>query len=404
MNPTSPFIVIISLLIALLVTKCVTFMFKIALKPVKYNSIDGLRGYLAFFVFLHHSSVYYFFLSSWNWTNPPSNLYTHLGQTSVSLFFMITGFLFFTKLIDSKDKKIDWLHFFVSRVLRLYPLYLFVFSMVICVVFIMSNFTILEPIRLLIKEIKDWLLFATINSPNINAYTETNGIMAGVIWSIKYEWLFYFSLPIIGLILFKIRSSEFVILLSVFFAFYLFYFTPTLSIHFYTFLSGFIAAILAKNDFFLKIARHFLSSFVIIICLFSTVYFFETAYLIYPLILTTIAFCLIASGNTLFGLLTLSVSRQIGQLSYSIYLLHTTLLFILFRVIIGIETASKFSAFQFWLICLGFGAFLILISFITYYFIELPSINASFKVAEKIRKVKNKFLKNFYDLIWFQKL
>ena len=65
----------------------------------RYASIDGLRGYLALFVFLHHACVWYFFLQVGRWEVPPSSLYTHFGQSSVALFFMITGFLLFPNII-----------------------------------------------------------------------------------------------------------------------------------------------------------------------------------------------------------------------------------------------------------------------------------------------------------------
>ncbi len=393
MSPTSPIIVIVSLLVALLTTKLVSVLFKIQLKPVKYTSIDGLRGYLAFFVFLHHSSVYCFFLPTWNWAAPPSNLFTHFGQTSVSLFFMVTGFLFFSKLIEAREKKIDWLHFFVSRFLRLYPLYIFVLVAVFFIAFTMTDLKLFEPLSNVMTEAKHWLLFAMYDNPNINTYVETNGIMASVIWSIKYEWLFYFSLPALGLIFFKQRPSIVTLLLSCFIVFSFFYFTYIKVFHFYSFMGGLAAAILAKNDMFLKLAQHFLSSIIIIACLFLAVYFFDTAYLITPLILTSIAFILIAGGNTIFGILSINVSRQIGQLSYSIYLLHTTLLFILYRMIIGIDAAGKYSVEKFWAINMGLAAVLILLSFATYYFIELPSINSSGKVTKNLYAFKAKLLK-----------
>jgi len=53
-----------------------------------------LRGYLAFCVFLHHASFYVEFAHAGEWIEPASRVYSHLGDSSVKLFFMITGFLF----------------------------------------------------------------------------------------------------------------------------------------------------------------------------------------------------------------------------------------------------------------------------------------------------------------------
>lgn len=75
------------------------------------DSIDGLRGYLAFFVFLHHSLVWYFYIKTGSWNVLDSHFYNHLGQTSVVFFFMITGFLFYAKLLN-KDKILTGLDYF----------------------------------------------------------------------------------------------------------------------------------------------------------------------------------------------------------------------------------------------------------------------------------------------------
>lgn len=393
MSPTSPIIILVFLAVALLTTKLISGVFKIKLAPVKYTSIDGLRGYLAFFVFLHHSSIYYFFLSSKNWEAPPSKLYTHLGESSVSLFFMITGFLFFSKLIDARTKKIDWLRFFVSRFLRLYPLYLFVLIALLCIVYIMSNYTIIESPSQLLREIWSWFLFSTFNNPNINGYPETINILASVTWTIEYEWIFYFSLPLLGFLFFRQGFSILLIAVSSGVAFSIYYFTETRGICFYSFIGGLLAAILIKKDSFVKLAKHYLSTIIIIASLFFTACFFNSAFFVGPLILTSLAFILIACGNTIFGVLSLNVSRQFGQLAYSLYLLHTTLLFIFYRMIIGMEVANKFSVSKYWIVTLCISVVLICLSFLTYYFIELPSIRAAERMTKKIRNLKSQLFK-----------
>ena len=110
----------------------------------RYATIDGLRGYLAFFVFLHHGTIWYFYLRTGMWEAPPSNLYNQFGQSSVALFFMITGFLFWTKLLEAPHKPIDWGRLFVSRVLRLMPLYLCAMLLVLLTVAILSNGTLVD--------------------------------------------------------------------------------------------------------------------------------------------------------------------------------------------------------------------------------------------------------------------
>lgn len=107
MDPVSPLPALACLLVAMATAFFLVKQFGSPPSLGRYASIDGLRGYLAFFVFLHHSCIWYFFLRTGQWQAPPSNLYNHFGQSSVALFFMITGFLFFSKLIDGRTRSID---------------------------------------------------------------------------------------------------------------------------------------------------------------------------------------------------------------------------------------------------------------------------------------------------------
>ena len=86
-------------LLTLLIISALYFAVKIAnvlvrltIENVKYPAIDGVRGYLGFFVFLHHAYIWNHYLKHHVWENPKSNFFNHLGQTSVALFFIITSF------------------------------------------------------------------------------------------------------------------------------------------------------------------------------------------------------------------------------------------------------------------------------------------------------------------------
>ncbi len=57
-------------------------------------TLDGLRGFLALAVFFHHAAIYHRFLLDGVWALPPSRFYALLGPVGVSVFFMITGYLF----------------------------------------------------------------------------------------------------------------------------------------------------------------------------------------------------------------------------------------------------------------------------------------------------------------------
>lgn len=84
------------------------------------ETLDGLRGFLALAVFVHHATVTYGYVRTGVWQAPPSRFYTLIGQVGVSLFFMTTGYLFWTKLLEKKGK-MNWPAVFVGRFFRIAP-------------------------------------------------------------------------------------------------------------------------------------------------------------------------------------------------------------------------------------------------------------------------------------------
>lgn len=390
MNEPNILIALFLTIFAVLYSYSIAKIAKIELKPVRFESIDGLRGYLAFFVVLHHACIYYYYLPSDGWGLPQQHLYSHFGQTSVSLFFMITGFLFFNKLLETKEKGMDWLYYIISRFLRLYPLYLCALALMLFLVYMQSGFHRMDKFGDLFLQIGQWLLFGVINTPDINGYHKTGDIIS-VLWSIRYEWLFYFTLPVVGFAFLKHRPNILFVIICMVIVYVIFISGDIKYHHFLSFVSGLLAAFSIKSKKIQLWATHWLSSITIILCLVSIVVFYhntEESYI--PWALTTIVFVLIANGNSIFGLLVTKASRHFGQISYSIYLLHTTLLFIVFRVLIGFEVAATYSLYSYWSVILGVCLVLIPLCYVTYYKIELPSYKASSSIAKRIRQVFSK--------------
>ncbi|EPK8551754.1 acyltransferase family protein [Pseudomonas aeruginosa] len=114
MSPTSALPALACLAVALATCEFIRRLGSARLPASRFVTIDGLRGYLAFFVFLHHSSIWYYYLKDGLWQLPPSRLYAHFGQTSVALFFMVTGFLFAHKLLHSRGTPIRWLDVYAA--------------------------------------------------------------------------------------------------------------------------------------------------------------------------------------------------------------------------------------------------------------------------------------------------
>ena len=372
MNPLNPLFAITVFLIAFITGYIIKLISKPKTDVGRHQTIDGMRGFLALSVFIHHSSIWYQFIQTGGaWDAPKSNLYTQLGKTSVTLFFMITSFLFVSKLLNTNDKEFNWRYFFRSRIVRIAPMYYFSVLLVFLIVMAVSHWKLNVGSKEFINSIFSWFIFIINGNYKINNCDVTGIINAGVVWSLSYEWLFYFSLPLIGLLVLKIKPSKFYIIISVVFILLF------LSVHevnaniVYSFGGGAIAPVLIKYTSLKNKADHVLSSIIVLVCLLSIGAFDnvdDTACKIFIIIV----FTYIALGNSLFGLLKNSTLKLLGEISYSTYLLHGIILFSVLYLGIGIEKAKQFSPMEYCIIIFIIAPIVVIISFGGYKLIEKP--------------------------------
>lgn len=381
---TSPLPILAALLIALSLASLLVKLFGAPAADERFATIDGLRGYLAFFVFLHHSSYWYFYLHTGHWHVENSNLYTHLGQSSVALFFMITGFLFFSKIISNRSKPLDWLRLAVSRILRLVPLYLVAMGVVFTTVFVVTQGKLVEPPGVLARNVMGWLLFTFPGLVDINGMDKTFTITAGVTWSLPYEWFFYVCLPFMAILTGRSVPKRYLIGSALLVGLMLWAWRPT-PIHLYAFLGGAVAAVAVKFEMLRKLARTPVASLVVIGCLALLVAIYPNAYGRGPLLLLSIAFTLIACGTRLFGLLTHPASRMLGEMAYGIYLLHGIVIFTFLKFIFIPSFGMPSSPLLHWAAMLGLIPVLIGICFLSFIFIERPAMNAVGRVTAYLR-------------------
>ncbi len=382
-DPLNPWLAIAALLLAFATISL--FLNKIGVpdQAGRYDSIDGLRGYLAFFVYLHHAATWYFYLKHDRWMLPPSNLYTHLGQSSVALFFMITGFLFFSKILDGRERKIDWLKVYVSRVLRLVPLYLVLILMLLGCVAIVSGGVALEPFPDLAKNISAWIFFTMPGMVDINQVKGTFIMVSGVTWSLVYEWFFYLLLPTIALF-FGVTPPVCYLVASWIGMAAIVWIADAIPFSF-TFAGGLAAAILARNEAFRSFSRSTFAALIAAGCLATVVFVFPTTHGKPQIALLSVAFSIIAAGNSLFGLMTHQLPRALGEVAYSIYLLHGMVLFGIFTFIVGIPAGRGLSPAAHWLIVLGITPFLVAFCIASFKWIELPAMRQTARVTAWFR-------------------
>lgn len=351
----------------------------------RYASIDGLRGYLAFGVFVHHAIITWIFLRTGVFEFPPSNFYSMLGQGCVALFFMITGFLFWNRLL-TQGRQHDWLAFGMSRLFRLYPLYLPLMLIVFVTVFHLQQWELKEPGTELLKQILAWLTF---DRPDINQYHQTGMLISNVTWTLAYEVFFYLALPLAALV-FVYRGSWLQVvlcLIGIYALYQLVGWEHSLKKHFLaSFLGGIAAAYWIRRPALLAWSQSRLASFIALLALVIAFTAFNRAFKMAPLMLLSVFFVIVASGNNLFGVLKPRSIRWLGEISYSTYLLHGFVLWLMVQrlpLILHVDARETWVYLPLLAIC---TCLLILISSATFLYIELPGMNAGRKLVHWLRQ------------------
>lgn len=377
-----------SLLVALIIFAiafCSTYIFNkifnVKIPSGRFENIDGLRGFLAISVFMHHSSIWYQYFETGEWATPKSNLYAQLGDTSVAFFFMITSFLFVSKILKIKSNPIHWSSFFVIRFFRLAPLFYGSLVIIIFLVFYKSNFQTQDSFLHTIKNIGQWVLFNIYDNPEINNYKLTNLVNAGVVWSLTYEWLFYFSLPIISLSIYYVKNNLKYYLIALIFIILFFKFGVFSLKIIFPFLAGAVAPLLKYYNYKIKNINSKHISVIIIVAFVCLLPFRK--YVVLYILVYSLIFTLMALGNNLFGILHNKTLRIMGEISYSTYLLHGIVLFIAINAFYGNTEMRKLDATEYYIYIFWLTPIVIFVSLCGYTFIEKPFIALGKKLTVK---------------------
>jgi peptidoglycan/LPS O-acetylase OafA/YrhL len=349
----------------------------------RFASLDGLRGLLALFVVSHHSLYWHEKLLTSSWTMP-SILYENLGKGSVCLFFMVSSFLFFGKVLQANRVPFDWLRFAISRLLRLTPLYLIAITLLLIEVGNVSHWQLLTGPRELITEVTDWLAFTLPGAPDINHVKDTSRIVAGVTWSLTYEWFFYAILPLIALLAAR-RVAIPALLASLAFSLFIYrIFHPNPWI-LATFLGGMAAAWIVRWGKLNRLLRSTWMSPWVVLLLYQSWTLNYKPWNPGTLFLLTLAFTLIAAGNNLFGLLTNRLTRKLGEVSYGIYLFHGMVLFALLQLSPLAGNPDLLHPFPYLLTVLLATLITVLISSIGFRLIEAPGMALAGPLTARLR-------------------
>lgn len=357
----------------------------------RLRSIDGLRGYAALAVLFHHTVYYRFFLIDGRWGYDSAGSFYHsLGPAGVAMFFMVTGHLFWSRLLN-ENGKLNWGSLYVGRFFRIVPLH--TFAIIVMAIFALAGagWQLNTPLPILIGQVMRWLGFGFLGYPEINGLPlrHLHLLLAGVLWTLHIEWLFYFSLPFVAVVARSRRAHLPVILtaLSVCLGWLLLnpdhwrkmdIVCPAL------FLIGMASASLQANKVIPPLQDR-VASGIVITALMSVFVTFPVVYAAVPIVLLGVAFYLVSSGCTVFGLLTCTPARRLGDISYGIYLLQGLLLAAVFQV--GpMPSFALSSPLAYWTLALACAALLIVVATATYVLIEMPGIALGRRVAALLRK------------------
>lgn len=337
----------------------------------RHETLDGLRGYLALAVLIHHFIITWYWKDTGRWADPPEAYFLNLGRVGVSIFFIITGFLFTEKLLKP-NRSVDWLKLYESRVFRLFPIYLFSLLLISVIIFVTQGFKLNVSILELAKQYGGWLVF---HGSNINEFPSTGRLNAYVAWTLKYELFFYLSLPVIFFLMFKTKKVGVPIVLALCVIGFL---VPTKlysisSEHLVFFgVGGTVAYALPKMFKLQSVIRTWQMSLLSSL-LFLSALIYPSALDVIHVLLISAFFSLIVVGNDMFGLLRLKSSIFLGEISYGIYLMHGIVLYVFFTFSINdITSLVEFTGYRLFMPIVA--ALTVIISTFTYLLIEKPAL------------------------------
>jgi peptidoglycan/LPS O-acetylase OafA/YrhL len=341
-------------------------------KGDRFASLDGLRGLLAIFVLCHHSLYWYGRVTAGTWSMP-SMLFENLGKASVCLFFMVSSFLFYNKVLAIQSSPMDWPRFAISRALRLTPLYLLAMALLMIEVGVASEWHLNESPLTLLKSIVSWLGFTILGTPDINQIKNTNLIIAGVTWSLVYEWIFYAALPIIALL--SARKVPFsALLLSAVISLLLYRLIHPDPFILIAFLGGIAAAVIVRWGKLNALLRSNWIAPILILLLYQSWTLHYKPWNPQTLLILTIVFTAISAGNSIFGTLDKPVPRKLGEVSYGIYLFHGLILYGVLQLSPIGQLAALQTSSIYLVVILGITTFTVALSCISFRFIEAPAM------------------------------
>ena len=329
----------------------------------RVEMIDGLRGWLALGVFFHHAAYMHSYFTRGVWDFGAWQLYGDAGAVGVCLFFMVTAYLFWGRVVRA-DGQLAVREFYRSRVRRIVPMYLASVLMVLAVVAVLSHFELHVSALTLAKELRAWFSFGFLYQGEINGIKDAHYIDA-VYWTLAYEWAFYLLLPLLALFM---RGALFALMLAVA---VLYCASAPVTLCFVC--GALVATIVERRLIPFSLASHWLTPLPLAALLLA----FGGAHAYAPtsIALLSIFFLFVVKDNSLFGVLATRGAKLLGTVSYSIYLVHCIVLYCVVALVNAYVPIRELSTGMYLAIVAIAAMLTVVLSARTYRHIEHPFIS-----------------------------
>ncbi|WP_304517205.1 acyltransferase family protein [Cecembia rubra] len=358
--------------------------------------IDGLRFFAIITVVLFHLNTAYvkelgMSMGEWSAMVGTKSI-TDLGwwmirlDLGVKVFFSISGFILAIPFINQyyfQGRKVDIGDYLYRRLTRLEPPFIVTLVIFFVAQVILWNQGWLE----MLPHFLSGLLYL-----HVFSYGYPNPINP-VTWSLEIEAQFYLILPLLVLLIFRLKSQVGRTLLLIgFMAVSIFFRGYTLSaglshigssilVYFVNFGTGIIFALIYMHyrDFFSK-QRHLLYDLVTVLAILGVFWFYKPqAYWLNNLVFNLSVLALfvgVFKGTVSNWLFTRPIIYLIGGMCYTIYLLHYAFFHVLVKFSVGISTGVGYWA-DFGVQFLFLFPVMLLVSAVFYLLIEKPCMDKS---------------------------
>lgn len=283
----------------------------------RYLFLDGLRGIAAISVINTHIWRLAHYGFAFKEYNPQLHYNAFFGSIGVQIFFCITGFLFFDQIIKKKAT-FDWEKFFKARIKRLVPIYIVAISLCVIAFLCFDTTRTLKSLDYY-KAIRLFFFGFYGAGTGDNIGGANPGMYTVVIWTLSFEWAFYLFMPVLCIIMKSTHLFITALIVSIALA-STGYFSGS-ELLWPLFATGGIAAYIFNKGITVKgLASHALLVFAAALV---ALYFYSGQKRLFVmnsyLIVSAIFILLIIARNKIFEC---KIFVYLGEVSYSLYLLH----------------------------------------------------------------------------------